>query len=174
MSRRLRELGWIEGRTVAIEYRWGEGRSERFAEIAAEFVRLKVDVIVTAGSAVPAIDGDLGHCLCGGRGPPRRGLGRKFGATGRQRHRPVGSGTDLAGKRTGNLRDAVPGLRRLAIMANVGMPEAAREMGEVQATARALGLTAALLEIRRAEDIGDCVNRSKDTRMHFMFVPTAS
>ncbi len=46
---RLRELGWIEGRTVAIEYRWGEGRNERFAEIAAEFVRLKVDVIVTSG-----------------------------------------------------------------------------------------------------------------------------
>ena len=48
---RLRELGWIEGRNVAIEYRWAEGRSERFAEIAAEFVRLKVDVIVTAGTA---------------------------------------------------------------------------------------------------------------------------
>ena len=52
---RLRELGWIEGRTVAIEYRWAEGRSERFAEIAAEFVRLKVDVIVTTGSAVLAV-----------------------------------------------------------------------------------------------------------------------
>src|SRR5437016_12938470 len=51
---RLRELGWIEGRTVAIEYRWAEGRSERFAEIAAEFVRLQVDVIVTAGGAVLA------------------------------------------------------------------------------------------------------------------------
>src|SRR5215470_5927293 len=52
--RRLRELGWIEGRTIAIEYRWAEGRDERFAEIAAEFVRLKVDVIVTGGAAVPA------------------------------------------------------------------------------------------------------------------------
>jgi putative ABC transport system substrate-binding protein len=52
---RLRELGWIEGRTVAIEYRWAEGRSDRFAEIAAEFVRLKVDVIVTAGAAVLAV-----------------------------------------------------------------------------------------------------------------------
>ena len=52
--RRLRELGWIEGRTIAIEYRWAEGRGERFAEIAAEFVRLKVDVIVTAGGAVLA------------------------------------------------------------------------------------------------------------------------
>jgi ABC-type uncharacterized transport system substrate-binding protein len=48
---RLRELGWIDGRTVAIEYRWGEGRSERFTEVAAEFVRLKVDVIVTEGPA---------------------------------------------------------------------------------------------------------------------------
>jgi hypothetical protein len=52
--RRLHELGWLEGQTVAIEYRWAEGRSERFAEIAAEFVRLKVDVIVTAGTA-PAL-----------------------------------------------------------------------------------------------------------------------
>jgi putative ABC transport system substrate-binding protein len=46
-TQRLRELGWIDGRTVAVEYRWGEGRSERFTELAAEFVRLKVDVIVT-------------------------------------------------------------------------------------------------------------------------------
>ena len=52
---RLRELGWIEGRTVAIEYRWAEGPSERYAESAAELVRLKVDVIVTAGGAVVAV-----------------------------------------------------------------------------------------------------------------------
>jgi hypothetical protein len=52
--RRLRELGWIEGHTVAIEYRWAEGRPERFAEIATEFVRLKVDIIVTLGGAVLA------------------------------------------------------------------------------------------------------------------------
>ena len=51
---RLRELGWIEDRTVAIEYRWGEGRAERFDEFLGEFVRLKVDVIVTAGAAVRA------------------------------------------------------------------------------------------------------------------------
>src|SRR5260370_31401253 len=52
---RLRELGWIEGSTIAIEYRWSQGRTERYAEIAAEFVRLKVDVIVTVGSAVPIV-----------------------------------------------------------------------------------------------------------------------
>src|SRR5258707_9384082 len=52
-AQRLRELGWIEGRTITIEYRWAEGREERFAEIAAELVRLKVDVIVTSGT--PAV-----------------------------------------------------------------------------------------------------------------------
>jgi putative tryptophan/tyrosine transport system substrate-binding protein len=52
---RLRELGWIAGSTIAIEYRWSQGRTERYAEIAAEFVRLKVDVIVTVGSAVPTV-----------------------------------------------------------------------------------------------------------------------
>jgi hypothetical protein len=51
----LRELGWVENRNVAIEYRWSEGRAERYAEIAAEFARLKVDVIVTVGSAVPTV-----------------------------------------------------------------------------------------------------------------------
>src|SRR3974377_469376 len=52
---RLRELGWIENRNIAIEYRWSEGRTERYAEIAAEFVRSKVDFIVTVGSAVPTV-----------------------------------------------------------------------------------------------------------------------
>jgi putative ABC transport system substrate-binding protein len=53
-ERRLRELGWIEGRTIAIEYRWADGRSDQFADVAADFVRSKVDVIVTTGTAVPA------------------------------------------------------------------------------------------------------------------------
>ena len=77
---RLRELGWIEGRTVAIEYRWAEGRNERFAEIAAEFVRLKVDVIVTTGAAQSCSKaGDIGHPdrLRVGGGPGRRRPGRQ-------------------------------------------------------------------------------------------------
>ncbi len=124
---RLRELGWIEGRTVAIEYRWAEGRSERFAEIAAEFVRLKVDVIVTAGNAaaiaakqatsvipiVFAVAGDpVGTGLVASLARPG---GNVTGLSIQQ--------TDLAGKRLELLREVVPGLRRLAIMANVGNPE---------------------------------------------------
>ena len=90
---RMREHDWIEGRTVAIEYRWAEGRNERFAEIAAEFVRLKVDVIVTAGTAaviaskqatsvIPIVFGTAGD-------PVGTGLVASLGATRRQRHRPV-------------------------------------------------------------------------------------
>ena len=89
---RLRELGWIEGRTVAIEVRWAENRAERYAEIAAEFVRLKVDVIADLGNrSSRSKAGDFGHShrLCSGRGPRRQRLGRVPRAAGRQRHRPV-------------------------------------------------------------------------------------
>src|SRR5215472_16086393 len=55
LLQRLRDLGWIEGRTAVIEVRWAEGRVERFSEIATEFARLKVDVIVTSGLAVPLV-----------------------------------------------------------------------------------------------------------------------
>ena len=154
---RLRELGWIEGRTVAIEYRWAEGRSERFAEIAAEFVRLKVDVIVTAGnrsglaakqatSVIPIV-----FALAGD--PVGTGLVASLARPGGNVTGLSIQSTDLAGKRLELLREVVPGLRRLAIMANVGNPAAVLEMGEVQAAARTLGLEVVTFEIRRAEDI---------------------
>ena len=141
---RLRELGWIEGRTVAIEYRWAEGRSERFAEIAAEFVRLKVDVIVTSGTAavlaakqatsvIPIVFAVAGD-------PVGTGLVASLARPGGNVTGLSIQATDLAGKRLELLREVVPGLRRLAIMANVGNPGAVLEMGEVQAAARTLGL----------------------------------
>jgi len=153
---RLGELGWVEGRTVAIEYRWAEGRNERFAEIAAEFVRLKVDVIVTAGSALVAatqVTSVIPIVFAVAVDPLRTGVVASL-------ERPGGNATglslqapDLARKRLELLREVVPGLRRLAIMANVAAPGAVLEMGEVQAVARTLGLDVDALEIRRAEDI---------------------
>ena len=93
---RLRELGWIEGRNVAIEYRWAEGRTERLAEFAAEFVRLKVDVIVTSGTppVIAAKQATSSHPdrVRGGGRPGRHRPGHFPGATGRQRHRPVDPG----------------------------------------------------------------------------------
>ena len=114
---RLRELGWIEGRTVTIEYRWSEGRSERYPEIAAEFVRLKVDVIVTAGGGVPAAKQATSAIpiVFPVAGDP---VGGGYVAT---LARPGGNitglslqQTDVASKRVELLRDAVPGLRRMA------------------------------------------------------------
>jgi putative ABC transport system substrate-binding protein len=154
---RLRELGWTEGRNVAIEYRWPEGRNDRVAEIAVELVRIKVDVIVTTGtpaalaakqatSIIPVIITTVAD-------PVGSGLVASLA-------RPGGNITglslqqaDLAGKRLELLREVVPALRRLAIFANVGNPNAVPEMGEVRAAARTLGLEVAMFEIRRAEDI---------------------
>ena len=143
---RLRELGWIEGRTVAIEYRWAEGRAERLAEIAAEFVRLKVDVIVTVGtrqlaakqatSVIPIVFAVAGD-------PVGSGLVASLARPGGNVTGLSNQAADLAGKRLELLREVVPGLRRLAIMANVGYPAAVLEMDEVQAAARTLGLEVA-------------------------------
>jgi putative ABC transport system substrate-binding protein len=154
---RLRELGWIEGRTAAFEYRWAEGHSERFAEIAAEFVRLKVDVIVTyatppvvaakqATAVIPIVSAVMGD-------PVGTGLAASLA-------RPGGNVTglstltpDLAGKRLELLREIVPGLQRLAFLANVSNPITALERGHVQTAAGALGLDVVALEIRRPEDL---------------------
>jgi putative tryptophan/tyrosine transport system substrate-binding protein len=154
---RLRELGWIEGRTVAIEYRWAEGRTERFAEIAAEFVRLKVDVIVTqstpsvlatkqATSVIPIVFASAGD-------PVGTGIVTSLARPGGNITGLSGQATDTAAKRLELLREVVPNLRRLAIMGNVGNPFNVLEMDEVQAAARTLGLEFVALEIRRGEDI---------------------
>ena len=158
---RLRQLGWVEGRTIAMEYRWAEGRNDRFGEIAAEFVRLKVDVIVTSGtvptlaakrttSDVPIIfavaSDPVGNALVASLARPG---GNVTGLSIQQ--------TDLAAKKLTLLRDTVPDLRRLAIMANIGSPAGVLEMGEVQATARTLGIEVSPLGLRRSEDIAPCL-----------------
>jgi putative ABC transport system substrate-binding protein len=154
---RLRDLGWIEGGTVTIEYRWAEGRSSRAAEIAAEFVQLKVDVIVTYGTssvlAAKQATSVIPIVFAAANDPVGAGLVASLA-------RPDGNVTglsvqqvDAAGKRLELLREIFPGLRRLAILANVGNPGAALEMGEAQVAARTLGLEVTTIEIRRGEDI---------------------
>jgi putative tryptophan/tyrosine transport system substrate-binding protein len=155
-AERLRALGWIEGRTIAIEYRWSEGRPERVAEIAAEFVRLKVDVIVTNGPAVATLKqatSVIPIVFAVALDPVGGGLVASLAQPGGNVTGQSTQQSDLAGKRVELLRDVVPRLRRLAIILNVGYPSAVLEMGEVQAAARALGIEVATLEIRRAEDI---------------------
>jgi putative ABC transport system substrate-binding protein len=153
---RLRELGWTEGRTIAIEYRWAGGRSDRYREIAAEFVRLKVDIIVTVGGAVlaakqatsviPIVFGAASDPLGAGLVASLAQPGSNVTGLSIQSH-------DLSGKRIELLREVIPALRRFAIMTNAGYAAAMLERDEVQATARTLGLDVATLDIRRAEDI---------------------
>jgi putative tryptophan/tyrosine transport system substrate-binding protein len=153
---RLRSLGWIESRTIAIEYRWSEGRPARVAEIAAEFVRQKVDIIVTFGTAVPTLKqatSVIPIVFALGPNPVGGGLVTSLARPGGNVTGLSQLATDLAGKRLELLHEVVPSLRRLAIMVDVGNPQAVLEMGEVQAAARTLGVEVAPLEIRRAQDI---------------------
>jgi putative ABC transport system substrate-binding protein len=150
--RRLGELGWIEQHTVAIEYRWGQGRTERFAEIAAEFVKIKADVIVTAGSAVPAIK-QIPIVFAIATDPVGRGLVESLARPGGNVTGVSDQQSDLAGKRVEILREAIPGLRRLAVLANAGYHDSVVELTDVETTARKLGLETTRLEIRRAEDV---------------------
>jgi putative ABC transport system substrate-binding protein len=154
---RLRELGWIEGRTIAIEYRWAEGRTERHTEIATEFVRLKVDIIATWGttgviaaqqatSVIPIV-----FALAGD--PVGTGLVTSLARPGGNVTGLSSQQSDIAGKRLELLREVFATVRRLAILANVDSPPAVLDMREVQVAARTLGIEAATFEIRRAEDI---------------------
>jgi len=154
---RLRELDWIDGRNLAIEYRWAGGRNERYREAAAEFVRLKVDVIVTvatpstlaakqATSIIPIVFAAVSD-------PVGTGLVASLARPGGNITGLANQVSDTAGKKLELLREIVSDLRRLAIMADVGNPASVLEMGEVQAAARKIGLEVTTSEIRRAEDI---------------------
>ncbi|MFZ0851326.1 MAG: ABC transporter substrate-binding protein, partial [Hyphomicrobiaceae bacterium] len=162
---RLRELGWIEGRNIAIEYRWAEGRNERFAELVSELVRLKVDAILTQGtpavlaakqatSIIPIIFAIAGN-------PVANGLIASLAQPGGNVTGLTNQTADLAGKRLEILREVVPGLRHLAIMANVDNPSVVLDISEVEAAARRLGLQVVTSEIRRAEDIAPAIEASR-------------
>jgi putative ABC transport system substrate-binding protein len=154
---RLRELGWVENRNVAIVYRWAEGRTEQLVEIAAEFARLKVDVIVTTGtpatlaatqatSVIPIVFAATGD-------PVGTGLVASLARPGSNVTGLSLQEVETVGKRLELLREVIPSLGRLALLANVGNPVVELELGEVQVAARTLGLEVITLEIRRGEDI---------------------
>jgi ABC-type uncharacterized transport system substrate-binding protein len=154
---RLRELGWIDGRNIAIEYRWAGGREDRYAEFAAEFVRLRVDVIVTSGTApviaaknataaIPIVFAAAGD-------PVGTGLVASLARPGGNVTGLSNQQTDLAAKRLDLLRQIVPGLRRLGVMGNVHTPNVMLEMKEVQSAGSNFGMEVITLEITKTENI---------------------
>jgi putative ABC transport system substrate-binding protein len=165
LVQRLRELGWIDGRDVQIEYRWAEGRFDRSPEMIAELVGLKADVIVThaplnviaakrATSVIPIVFAAVGDPV---------GIGVVASLA-----RPGGNVTglslqsaDLAGKRVELLREVIPGGRRLAILINAANPNATLEVAEIKAAIQKTDFEVTVLEIRRADDIAPAIEGLK-------------
>ena len=154
---RLRELGWIEGRNIAMAYRYAEGRGEPLPELVTELVRLKVDVIVT-GSTAPIVAAKQATSVIPivfALAPDPLGTGIIASLA-----RPGGNltglsiqTTDLAGKRIELVRELIPNLGRLGIVADANSPSNALEVEEVQAAAKVLGIEVAPVRFRRGEDI---------------------
>jgi putative tryptophan/tyrosine transport system substrate-binding protein len=155
----LRELGYIEGQNIAIEYRYAEGKQDRFPELAAELVRVKVDIIVVAGGTelvraaknatktIPIV------MTGGGGGPVEAGFVESLA-------RPGGNVTgitllnrELGGKRLELLKEAVPKVARVAVLYTLAAPSSALDVKEVlPAAARALGLTVRSWEVGAVGD----------------------
>ena len=162
---RLRELGWVDGRDIAIEYRWAEGRDDLYAAFAAEFVQRRVDVIVTAGttatmsvknatSTIPIVFASAGD-------PVRTGLVASLAHPGGNVTGLSNMQTDLGGLRLELLREVVPALNRVAVLGNADSPLIRLEMEAVQAAAAQLGLDAFRLEVMKAEDIIPSIEAAK-------------
>ena len=170
---RLHELGWVEGQTVAIEYRWVEGRSERSPAIIAEFVRLKVDVthatpnVLAAKqvtSVVPIVFPSAGD-------PVGNGLVTSLARPGGNVTGLSLQSSELAQKVVQLLRDLLPNLSRLAILYHIGNPVTALQTDAVKSAAGRFGLDVAIAEVRRAEDIAPAIEALKD-RAEALIVPS--
>jgi putative ABC transport system substrate-binding protein len=162
---RMRELGWLEGRTVSFAVRWADGHTERYSEIAAEFVRLKVDVIVTAGPpafAAKRATSTIPIVFATNADPLGSGLVASLARPGGNVTGLSLTSTDTGGKRFDLLREALPGIRRLAIIANADYPPATRELEEVEAAAHPGGVETIALKIRNAGDIATAFEELND------------
>jgi len=170
---RLGELGWIDGRDVIIEYRSAEGAAERAGEIAAEFIQLKVDVMVMAGDAqtlaAKRATDTIPIVFAGASDPVGNGLVASLARPGGNITGLSGQVADTAGKRIELLHDLIPALHRLAIFGNFANPNVAVELEAAQAAARALNLDIVRSGFRRAEDIPPAIE-SPNLRADALYV----
>jgi ABC-type uncharacterized transport system substrate-binding protein len=177
---RLRELGWIEGQTITIESRWAAGRPERLDEIAAEFVRLKVDLIVTSSTndsiVMKQVAPQIPMVFAVSGDPVGVGLVASLARPGGNVTGLSNQSTDSVGKRLQLLREIVPGLHRLAILANPSSPQAMVEVSEVQAAARTLGVDVATSEMRQTADVNSAFEllKSRADALYIVSDPLAN
>ena len=151
----LRDLGYIEGRNLIIEYRSADGRAERFTDLASELVRLKVDLIVTRGTpaaraaknateTIPVVMATMGD---------PRAIVASFARPGGNITGVTTFSTELTAKRIELLKELVPNFSRVALLHNMGNPAAPPEWEEVKTAARSLGLQSELLDVRSQGDL---------------------
>jgi putative tryptophan/tyrosine transport system substrate-binding protein len=170
---RIAQLGWTEGSNLKIAYRWADGRTERFAEIAAEFVALKVDLILThntlptlaakhATSSIPIVFATAGD-------PVGSGLVASLARPGGNMTGLSGQAPDTAGKRIELLRELAPGLKRLGILTEQGNPFAALDVKEVQGAARTFDIQTHIVELGAGDKI-DSALTSLSGRVEALYV----
>ena len=154
---RLREVGWIDGRNVSIQYRWAEGRDDRYAEFADDFARQKVDIVVTAGTtaviALKKATSEIPIVFAAAGDPVRTGLVSSLARPGGNVTGLSNLQTDLGGRRLSLLREIQPSLKRVAVLGNVESPLIALEMQGVQEAGATLGLETFELKVTKAEEI---------------------
>ena len=169
---RLKALGWIDGQTVELEFRWAEGRRELITQFAQEFAKLNPNVIFAGGTAAPAImkATSTTPVVFLANDPLGAGMVKSLA-------RPGGNMTgislqtlDVANKRFELLREAVPNIRRLGIMADATYAQTVLEMNTIQALARKFEIDSIPLEIRRTEDIEPAFARLKSQQADALYV----
>lgn len=170
-TRRMEELGWVDGKTVRIEYRWAEGSEERYDQIAAEFVRLGVNVLVAVGgdaarkatSKTPIVVALMSD-------PVGTGLVSSLARPGGNLTGMSIQSTDLAGKRIELLKEAIPALKRFAILAYVDYAGTLRDVEAIHVVSKSIDVEAVTLPIHRANDIEPAF-AALDPQMQAMYVP---
>jgi putative ABC transport system substrate-binding protein len=164
-AKRLGELGWVDGRNLAIEYHWADGVVLRAGEIAAEYVQKKVDVIVVSGDAqvlaAKRATAAIPIVIAAAADPVGNGLVESLARPGGNVTGLSRQLTDSTGKRLEVLREFLPGLRRVAILFNAANPLTAPELNAAQAAGASLGLDTVKCEIRRAEDVAPAIEALK-------------
>jgi putative ABC transport system substrate-binding protein len=164
-AKRLAELGWVEGHSISIAYRWADGAVERAVELVPEFVRMPVDIIVTSGDAyvlaVKRAAATIPIVFASAGDPVGNGLVASLARPGGNVTGLSIQLTDTVGKRLELLRDVVPALRRLAILFNASDPQVNLELDAVLAGAHTLSLDTVRSEVRHSEDIAPAIEPLK-------------
>jgi len=176
--RGLRELGYVEGKNIVIEYRYAEGKSERLPDLVAELVQLNVDIIVTTSPgttlAAKKASATIPIVIAAASDPVGTGLVSSLA-------RPGGNITglslmapDLDGKRLELLKEAVPKVARVAFLWEPGGTRGNLPLTEMEAAAKALGLKLLSLEVRSLDDFEDAFARAKKERAQALITTTGA